>query len=221
MHTCTTEFTSAGGKQSKSGMEVKSSKDTTTHFNSLHSSRVSKSVPDLDSQPASIPQGASGTSAVRLQKKSWLSSKLHLRSKPQAKLVKPNELVWAIKRDKLNKYIYESKYTKKSLQCKHKLELESGISNGPIPKLKLELHPYGLEEDRNENVTITVHVERPKHCKLHSSTEVRITLNTRDAVSGEQIGEPCTKVRVDSFELFPLSRSLSAMNQSKGLDVTL
>ena len=185
---CTIEFTSTGGKHSN--------KDTGAHFNSLHPSSVpGKIVSDSDFRPVatSVPPGAKETGAVGLQKKSWLSSKLHLRSKSQTKLIKPNELVWPIKRDKLNKYIYESKYTKKSLQCKHKLELESGIRNGPIPKLKLELHPYGLEEDRNENVTITVHIERPKHCKLHSSTEVRITLSTRDAVSGEQIGEPCTK----------------------------
>lgn len=147
--------------------------------------------------PASVPQSAQGTVPVsQLTKKSWLASKLHLRSKPKAKLLKPNELMWPIKREKLNKYIYESKYAKKALQCKHKLELESRTGNGngtQCLKLRLEMHPYGLEEDQNENVTITVHVERPKHCQLHSSTVIAITLNIREYDSGEIIGESFTK----------------------------
>lgn len=112
--------------------------------------------------------------------------------KPKAKLIRPDELSWPIKRDKLNKYIYESKYAKKPLQCKQKLELESGTGTGSCPKLKFELYPFGLEEDENEYVTIKVYVEQPKHCHLHSSTEIQMTLNIFDCELGDQIGEPYT-----------------------------
>lgn len=158
--------------------------------------------------PTSVPQAAKSTTAA---KKSWFASKLHFHSKPQAKLVKPNELVWPIKRDKLNKYIYESKYAKKALQCKHKLELEldSGVSSGPHPKLKLELYPYGLEEDQNESVTITVHVERPKHCNLHSSTEMQITLSMQESESGEKIGRPHTKYEPIRSSYFLIKQFIS------------
>lgn len=126
----------------------------------------------------------------RQPKKSRFGGKLHRRSKPKAKLIRPDELVWPIKRDKLNKYIYGSKYAKKPLQCKHRLELESGTGTGSCPKLKFELYPFGLEEDENEYVTIKVYVEQPKHCHLHSATEIQMTLNVFDCESGDQIGEP-------------------------------
>ena len=164
-------------------MSSKSSKSTTSH---------SKAPLDTDS-PDSIPHSARGTTASYQLKKSWFATRLHRRSKPQAKLIQPNELVWLIKRDKLNKYIYEPKYANKPLQCKHKLELESGTGIGSCPKLKFDLHPYGLEEDQNEYVTIKVHVELPKHCNLHSSTEIQITLNIFDCESGDQIRQPYVK----------------------------
>ena len=162
----------------------KSSKSTTSH-----SQPSTKALPDTDS-PDSIPRSAIGTTVSHQPKKSKFAAKLHRRSKPKAKLIRPDELVWPIKRDKLNKYIYESKYAKKPLQCKHKLELESGTGTGSCPKLKFELYPFGLEEDGNEYVTIKVHVEQPKHCQLHSSTEIQMTLNIFDCESGDQIGEP-------------------------------
>ena len=172
-------------------------KSSATQFNPLHSTPPTRAPQDQTDSPISIPQTARSTvSVVEPTKKSWFASKLLQRSKSHTKLVKPNELVWPLKRDKLNKYIYEPKYARKAMQCKHKLELESGIGNSSgsqCLKLKLELHPYGLEEDRNENVTITVHVERPKHCHLHSSTEIRISLDIRESDSGQKIGEPCTK----------------------------
>ena len=159
-------------------------KSKSTHSNSSNTEQSSDRAGDTSDSPSFAPHLSRETVAFGQKKKSW-----YRRSKPQAKLIKPHELVWPIKRDKLNKYIYETKYTKKSLICKHKLELETGIHSGPRPKLKLELHPYGLEEDRNENVTITVHVERPKNCDLHSSTEIRISLSVLESDTGELIGQ--------------------------------
>ena len=39
-------------------------------------------------------------------------------------------------------------------------------------------------------MTIKVYVEQPKHCHLHSSTEIQMTLNIFDCESRDQIGEP-------------------------------
>ena len=166
----------ANGKNSKSGgLSSKPRKST-----------ISGSQPLDTDFPDSIPHYATGTTAPTA-KKSKFAAKLHRRSKLKAKLIKPDELVWPIKRDKLNKYIYESKYAKKPLQCKHKLELESGTGTRFCPKLKFELYPFGLEEDQNEYITIKVYVEQPKHCTLHSSTVIQITLNIFDCDSGDQI----------------------------------
>ena len=169
----------ATSKQSKTGTSAKSR--STPSGNAQSGDRADHN----SHSPTSVPHSAGDNIA---QKKSWFQR----RSKPQAKLIKPNELIWPIKRDKLNKYIYETKYAKKSIMCKHKLELDTGVHSGPRPRLKLELHPYGLEEDRNEHVTITVHVERPKHCDLHSSTEIRIILSLVESETGERIGQQRT-----------------------------
>ena len=109
--------------------------------------------------------------------------------KPRPKLVEPNKLVWPVKRDKLNKCIY--KHKTKLLTCKVNLELVSDHDSGPIPKLSLQLHPYGIEEDANKCVTAKVSIELPKKCHLHSETRIEFQISARedDTSSGSEIGQ--------------------------------
>ena len=92
--------------------------------------------------------------------------------------MKPNQLVWPIKRDKLNKYIYKRKL--KLLTCKLSLEVMSDRHIGPGPKLLLQLHPYGTEEDSNRYVTVKVSIELPRKCQLHSETEIGFQISARE-----------------------------------------
>ena len=103
-------------------------------------------------------------------------------------LQEPNKLIWPIKRDKLNKYIY--KHTSKLKTCKAKLELIPEQDNGPLPKFILQLHPYGTEEDRNKCVTAKVIIEFPKKCRLHSKTKLEFEISAReeDPSTGNEIG---------------------------------
>ena len=107
-------------------------------------------------------------------------------TKPKAK----NEVLWAIKRDRLNKCIY--KLTSKMMTCKTKLELlpKSDEDSLPLPKVILELHPYGTEEDANTAVTAKVTIEFPKKCRIHSERKINFCIHARedDAHSGTLIG---------------------------------
>lgn len=110
---------------------------------------------------------------------------------------KQNELAWSVKRDVLNKYIYKNQ--SKLLTCKPKLELESDQASNS-PKLILQLYPYGAEDDANKHVTVKVLVDLPRKCKLHSETEIELTIGAmEDDSTGAWIGplkkkcEPITK----------------------------
>ena len=116
-------------------------------------------------------------------------------SKPKPRLIEPNKLVWPVKRDKLNKYIY--KHKTKLLRCKLNLELTSEAEReigGASPKLSLQLHPYGAEEDGNKFITAKVSIES-RRCRLHSDTRIAFTISAiaiareGDPTSGAQIGQ--------------------------------
>ena len=101
----------------------------------------------------------------------------------------PNQVIWPVKRDKLNKYIY--KYTSKRKACKAKLELVPHRDNyGPLPKFVLQLHPYGSEEDSNKYITAKVTIEFPKKCRLLSRTKIEFQISARedDPSTGREIG---------------------------------
>ena len=110
-------------------------------------------------------------------------------TKPKPRLIEPNKLVWPVKRDKLNKYIY--KHKTKLLRCKLNLELISEHEiGGASPKLSLQLHPYGAEEDGNKFITAKVSIES-RRCRLHSDTRIAFAISARegDPTSGAQIGQ--------------------------------
>ena len=102
----------------------------------------------------------------------------HSTPKPRPKLVKPNELVWPVKRSKLNKYIYKKKT--KLLTCKTNLEVMTDHGSGPNPKICVQLHPFGVEEDANKSVTVKVSIELPRKCQLHSETEIEFKVSARE-----------------------------------------
>ena len=143
---------------------------------------------DLSSNTPTLTP-TSGIHSAKLKRRHSLFSKV---IKPKPKLLKPNELVWPLKRDKINKCIY--KHTSKMLTCKVKLELVplSSHDSGPLPKLSLELHPYGTEEDANLAVTAKVTIEFPKKCRLHSERKIvfHIRATEDDALYGSEIGQP-------------------------------
>lgn len=100
------------------------------------------------------------------------------------------ELLWQVKRDKLNKMIYKHK-ANKYISCSDKIELESDHS-GPHPKVTLNLCPYGAEEDQNENVTLKIVIEQSKKTGagcLHSSTKVEVCVCAYDMEKDAVIGE--------------------------------
>ena len=126
------------------------------------------------------------------RRKETLLTKLTLQF---SRVVKPRkEIEWHIKRSKLNKVIYEQ--TDKYMTCPFKMELDSG-SGGSHPKLILYVHPYGVEEDSNKNVTLEVAIEvaaRPKIQRLHSSAEVEVRVRAEDKDKKEVFGK-CRTVR--------------------------
>ena len=130
----------------------------------------------------SVHSVASGVQAATPK---WKQVLFH--DKPKPRLVEPNKLVWPVKRDKLNKCIYKHKM--KLLTCKVNLELVSDYDSGPIPKLSLQLHPYGTEEDGNKCITAKVSIELPKKCRLHSDTRIEFQISARedDTSSGREM----------------------------------
>lgn len=77
------------------------------------------------------------------------------------------------------------------MTCPYKLELDGGLG-GSNPKLTFHVHPYGLEEDANRNVTLEVGVEipsRPKDQRLPSHAVVRVEVRAEDKDKKELFGE--------------------------------
>ena len=113
----------------------------------------------------------------------------HSTTKPLPKLISPNKLEWPIKRDKLNKYIYKQKT--KLLKCKAHLEVTPDQGSGPQPKIFIQLHPYGAEEDSNKCISVKASIELPRKCQLHSETEIEFEISARELqtqASGAEIG---------------------------------
>ena len=106
----------------------------------------------------------------------------------------PNQVIWPVKRNKLNKYIY--KHIHKLKTCKVKLELIPDQDNsGPLPKFTLQLHPYGCEEDSNRCITAKVTIDYPKKCRLLSKTKIEFQISARedDPSTGREIGHKKTQ----------------------------
>ena len=118
-------------------------------------------------------------------KKSTLR-RLSFRSKSGQK-----ELSWSVKRNKLNKAIYEHKENK-TIECTKKLELDVGHRSSLNPKLSLILHPYGLESDKRRYVSLEVRIDMSKKApKLSSGAKVRFSVSATDVGENKQLFE-CT-----------------------------
>lgn len=106
----------------------------------------------------------------------------------RSKLVLPGqELTWQEKVEDINKLIYKPKHRGKYLTCPWKIEVEG--KGQPNPKILLHLHPYGLEEDENQNATFEVAIEQPKRHRLHSSAKLSLQLSAEDDKHGRQLGK--------------------------------
>lgn len=114
-----------------------------------------------------------------------------------SKVARPHkEIEWQIKRSKLNKIIYEQ--SDKFLTCPYKLELEggSGVSN---PKITLYVHPYGIEDDCNVNVTLEVGIEvptRPRAQRPDSRAQVEVSVRAEDRDAKVVLGKNLVKESV-------------------------
>ena len=79
--------------------------------------------------------------------------------------------------------------------CKTKLELVplSEEDSGPLPKLMVQLHPYGSEEDENRFITAKVTIEYPKKCRLLSHRKLEFKISARE----EDIdGQPGSGIKI-------------------------
>ena len=98
-------------------------------------------------------------------------------------LSKPQDtLTWVLKRYPLCKATLKQK-EKPQVECSSKLELVN--PQGSNPKLAFFLHPYGIEEDENKNVTLVVAIEVSKKIQLHSSAEVHLTMSAKAQGTGD------------------------------------
>ena len=97
------------------------------------------------------------------------------------------DLSWSVKRNKLNKAIYEHKENK-TIECTKKLELDVGHGSSLNPKLSVILHPYGLEGDKRRYVTLEVHIDVSKKApKLSSAAKVRFSVSATDNDEKQQL----------------------------------
>ena len=135
-------------------------------------------VPQND-DPRKFPKRpGSGSKMSRLKK-----PLIRTRSKRLAR-----DLSWTVKRNKLNKAIYEHKENK-TIECTKKLELDVGHGSGN-PKLSVILHPYGLEGDKRRHVTLEVHIDVSKKApKLSSGAMIRFSVSASDTGENRQLIE--------------------------------
>ena len=100
------------------------------------------------------------------------------RSKPQ------DDLKWHVKRNTLNKAIYDHK-ERKCITCKKKLELYADCG-GANPRLAFHLIPYGLEDDAGKSATLEIEVEisRKTRMSMHSSTKIRLSVSVQEMKEG-------------------------------------
>ena len=133
------------------------------------------------------------TASAAIAQPKW--KQLFFHPKPKPKLTKSNELVWPIKHNKLNKYIY--KHKTKLLTCKVRLELASEHSSSSDLKLTLQLHPCGTEEDCNKSITAKVSIELAKKYHLHSKTSIKFQISA--TASGNQ-DNPSSEIEIGRLQ---------------------
>ena len=105
------------------------------------------------------------------------------RSKPQ------DDLKWHVKRNTLNKAIYDHK-ERKCITCKKKLELYADCG-GANPRLAFHLIPYGLEDDAGKSATLEIEVEisRKTRMSMHSSTKIRLSVCVQEMKEGNLLAK--------------------------------
>ena len=92
------------------------------------------------------------------------------------KVLKPqHELEWKVNMHDINKLIYNHKHIGKYLSCPTKITVESG--DGLKVVLQLRIHPFGVEEDENKNVTFEVVIDQPKKRRLHSEARLLVQVS--------------------------------------------
>ena len=139
------------------------------------------------------PLPAGGSQILKLARRSRSKASKHIHE-------------WSIKRNKLNKVIYEHKESK-FFQCPDKLELDVQSDSGSNLKLKLTLalYPYGLEQDRNQNVTLRVDIDVPrKSPKLNDNAKVKLTVAVQvSLIAGEYFSkEFCKEISTFTREYY-------------------
>ena len=96
-----------------------------------------------------------------------------------------SEMQWLIKRNDLNKAIYEHK-AGKFFTSPNKLDVDVGGKANP--KFIFHLYPYGLEEDVGVNATLEVEIWYPKSKKyprLPNAVNVYLSVTVWDCETGD------------------------------------
>ena len=140
---------------------------------------------NISDDPAEAISPETSASAIKREtskkpRRGSLKSKLTFRHKHYRESIQ-----WTIKRHKLNKAIYKHE-EEKTIKCKKKIEVDIGLDRILNPSLTFILHPYGLQEDKEQNATLVVHIEASKKAPiLKDPSVVKLLLNVK-AGSGSQ-----------------------------------
>ena len=127
---------------------------------------------------------------------------------PRTKILKPKqELEWKVKIHDINKLIYNSKHIGKYLPCPTKVAVED-IGNLRVV-LQFGLHPFGVEEDENRNVTFEGVIEQPKKHRLHSEAKLSIRVSAVNEKTKLQLCVPREEKRDANLSYFYIKGFIS------------
>jgi hypothetical protein len=104
-------------------------------------------------------------------------------------------IVWSVKRDKLNEAIYKH-HKEKLFKCPRELELDNGGKRPP--RLTLYLHPYGYEEDAQQNLTLSVTLDISVKCHIPSSAVIHIDISASESSVGSKLRKVNLECPVDT-----------------------
>ena len=114
-----------------------------------------------------------------------LGSKKRLLSKFTGHRERSSSVVsWSVKRKKLNETIYEHR-RHKLLQFPRELELEDGGKHPP--RLTLYLHPYGYEDDAQNNLTLTLELDISVKYHIPSYAVIKVEVVATNGSDGIEL----------------------------------
>ena len=137
-------------------------------------------LPDDDSNPQQHTEDTvPALFRKRLGSRGRILSKL-TRSRSRSSSI----IAWSVKRKKLNEIIYDH-LKEKLFKCPQKLELEDRGKH--LPRLTLYLHPYGYEDDAQNNLTLTLELDISVKCHIPSSAVIKVEVVATNGSDGTEL----------------------------------